>query len=151
MTESENPVFERVREIIAEFTGVDRARITMDSDLCRDLGVAGDDGGDLFRALDDAFEVDWTDLDLGVHFGSEAWSLPFPWHLKNDRVMYLTQPCKVSDIVQAVEIGRWPGTELTLRSLSTRVSLCALSMLLAVVIGGMFLAILWAALAALFD
>ena len=141
MTESENPAFERVSEIIAEIMGIDRTRITIDSDLIEDLGIAGDDGDDLFTAFDNAFDVDWTGLDLGVHFGNEGLGLPLPWHLKNNCVMYETQPCKVSDIVQAVESGRWQGTtKLILRSRSERVTIYLLSSFQLAFIGGMLIA-----------
>ena len=126
MTESERAVFEKVRDLIAACMGVDRTRISTDSDLCRDLGVAGADGCDLFTAFDNAFDVDWTGLYLGVHFGNES-CFPSPRQLKNNCVMYETQPCKVSDVVQAVMSGRWRGTPLVLRSESARAMLYVLS------------------------
>ncbi len=144
MTESENSAFERVSEIITEFAGVDRTRITNDSDLFEDFGIAGDDGDDLFTAFDNAFDVDWTGLDLGVHFGGEGFGLPFPWQLKNDCVMYETQPCKVSDIVQAVESGRWQGTtKLILCSKSWRVTMYLLSAFQYALILGILIAVVW--------
>ncbi len=105
-----NPTFERVRAIIADQMGVKRDRITMDADLAGDLGVDGDDGVELFEALDDAFTVDWTGLDLGVHFGGEGWGLPLPWRLKDHCAMFETQPCTVADVVRAVDSGRWHGS-----------------------------------------
>lgn len=144
MTESEHPAFERVSEIIIEFAGVDRTRITNDSDLFEDFGIAGDDGDDLFIAFDNAFDVDWTGLDLGVHFGNEGFGLPLPWHLKNNCVMYETQPCKVSDIVQAVESGRWQGTtKRILRSRSARVTMYLLSAFQNALLLGILIAVVW--------
>ena len=116
MTDSTDKIFEEVRDIIAEFQLVDRSTITMDTDICMDLGVAGDDGNELFTKFDEAFEIEWTGLDLGVHFGNEGWGLPPPWQISNNCVMYHDQPCRVSDVVQAVETGRWPGTKLVRRS-----------------------------------
>ena len=129
MTENESAAFARVRDIIAEFSGVGRVRISLDSDLCRDLGVAGDDGDDLFRAFDDAFDVDWSGLDLGVHFGNEGQGYPLPCQMKNNCLMYKTQPCKVADVVQAVETGRWHGSRLIFRPKSEREKLFARSVL----------------------
>lgn len=141
MTDSGDPVFEKVRDIIAEFTGVDRTRISADSDLIKDLGVAGDDGDELFAEFDNAFEVDWSGLCLGVHFGNEGLHLPLPWQLKDNCIMYEPQPCKVSDIVRAVETGRWPGTRVNLRPRAVRLSLYLLSTLQTAVVAGMLVAV----------
>ena len=134
MPEGKNATFERVCDIVADISGVDRHRIAMDSDLFGDIGIAGDDGEDLFLELDRAFEVDWTGLDLGVHFGNEGLGLPLPWHLKNNCVMYEPQPCRVSDVVRAVETGRWPGTQVIRVSRRRRVGLYVMSVLQTVVL-----------------
>lgn len=151
MNDDVNPTFERVREIIAKFTGIDRARITIDSDLEKDLGVSGDDGVDLFAEFDGAFDVDWTDLHLGVHFGNEGLGPPLPWLLKDNCILYKDQPCKVSDIVGAIEKGRWPGTKLTLRSKSERVRIYLVSALQALLIGGALVGVAVAALIGLIN
>ncbi len=142
MTEGGNSTFDRVRDIVADFAGLDRGRIAMESDLVEDIGIAGDDGEDLFLELDRAFEVDWTGLDLGVHFGNEGLGLPFPWHLKNNCVMYEPQPCRVSDIVRVVETGRWPGTRVIRVSRSKCIGLYVMSVLktaflFSVLVGGL--------------
>lgn len=129
LTETTNSHFEKVREIIAEYSGKNLSSIMIDSDLSRDLGISGDDGHELFARFGEAFDVDWTGLDLGVHFGNEGWGLPLPWHLRNNCTMYEIQPCRVSDVVQAVETGRWPGSKLIPRPKSARVSLYTKSIL----------------------
>ena len=151
MTDSAKPVFENVRDIIARYTGVDRARIAAGSDLLKDLGVAGDDGDELFAEFDKAFDVEWTGLCLGVHFGNEGLHLPLPWQLKNNCIMYETQPCKVSDIVRAVENGRWPGTNINLRPRAVRLVIYLLSTLQCAIIAGMLVAVAAAVLIDLID
>lgn len=127
MTENEQTTFDKISEIIADVAGVDRARISMASDLRRDLGIAGDDGDDLFAAIGDAFDVDWTGLDLAIHFGNEGFGLPLPWQLRNNAILYEPQPALVSDIVQAVDTGRWPGTSRVPRPRAKRATLYLLS------------------------
>lgn len=134
-----------VRAIIARRTGVASAHIEMDTDLCADLGVSGDDGVDLFAALDEAFDVDWRSLQLAVHFGNEGWGLPFPWQLEQDSSMYQRQPCKVADIVKAVETGRWHGTKLVHHPRGRRLVLYALSSFQIAFISFIFVAGVWAA------
>ena len=43
--------------------------------------------------------------------------------------MYEPQPCRVSDIVRAVETGRWPGTQVIRVSRRRRVGLYIMSAL----------------------
>ena len=74
----EQATFEQVRQIVADFSGVDPARITPETDLSADLGIAGDDGLEIFEALDLAFEVDWSGLHPAIHFGEEGLCLPPP-------------------------------------------------------------------------
>lgn len=121
MPDSTDIIFEKVSDIICDRTGADRRHVTMGSDLCFGLGVAGDDGDYLFEAFDEAFEVDWTGLELGIHFGNEGFGLPGPWRLTNNCVMYEQQPCRVSDVVRAVETGRWHGTKMILLPKSERI------------------------------
>lgn len=140
MSESAISTFDKVREIIAGIIGADPASMAMDSDIAADLGVAGDDGNDLFGAFGEAFDVDWTGLDLGIHFGNEGYGLPWPWQLKNNCLMYESQPCRVSDVVRAVETGCWPGTQLVLLPKSKRFSIFLLSTLQLLLLAGMLIA-----------
>lgn len=112
---------EQIREIISLHAGVEQSSIKLESDLRSDLGISGDDGDELFEDLNEVFNVDWSELDLGVHFGNEGSGPPLPWHLNGNCLMYEVQPCKVSDIVRAVNEGRWHGSERILRSKSARI------------------------------
>lgn len=109
---NQKAVFEKVRDIIAAESGADPRAITMETDLCGDLGIAGDDGDDVLRAISRQFDVDWSKFDSGVHFGDEACTLPMPWRLKGSHWLYRTQPCRVEDIVRAVQDGEWSPVPL---------------------------------------
>jgi len=100
-----------VQLIIAEFTGIAPEGIHLDTLLCEDLGIAGDDDLELFELIDDNFAIDWKNLDIGIHFGNEGLGFPVPWLLKGNCCLYESQPCSVRDIVNAIETGVWKGTE----------------------------------------
>lgn len=100
--------FEKVRQIIAYHSGVKAENITLDTDLVQDLGITGDDGDEILISLNKAFKIDWTGFDVGLVFGNEGCGLPPPWALKNNAVMYESQPCRVGDLVHAAETGKWP-------------------------------------------
>jgi hypothetical protein len=129
MADRDSALFEQVQRIIAGYAGIDPRKISMESDLRSDLGISGDDGDELFTALDAQLNVDWSGLDLGIHFGNEGFGYPLPWQLKNNCVMYEAQPCRVSDIAEAAQTGKWPGTAKVLRPLSRRLLICVLSAL----------------------
>jgi hypothetical protein len=124
--------FEKVREIIANTLLIDLSRITPQSSLT-DLGAGRDNGRKLFAALQEAFKIDWTALDRGIHFRSRPfwriwpWSMPWPWNLKTDGYIFEAQPCKVSDIVAAVGAGKWPEVPHLMRPTWERAVAYALS------------------------
>lgn len=101
--------------IIAEQTGILDSRISEHSDLSRDLRIAGDDGDDLFKAVDEKFKIDWSELDFGVIFGNEGFGPVPPWHLYPSRLnghrygcdMYETEHRTVGDLVDAAITGKW--------------------------------------------
>jgi acyl carrier protein len=100
--------FEKVRQIIADHSGVKAETITLDTDLVQDLGITGDDGKQILIALDKTFKIDWTGFDAGLVFGNEGCGLPPPWALKDNPELYESQACSVGDLVQAAETGKWP-------------------------------------------
>ena len=123
-------IFEEIAELVSAQTGVKRAALSWHSDLVDDLKIVGDDGHELFEMLTGRYEsVDWSELNTGVIFGNEPHgSLPLlPWHLKNNCEMYESRTCRISDIVRAVETGKWPDSPLVLRSKKARTMLYARS------------------------
>lgn len=112
MRDGHDRIFDKVRDIIAGRVGYDRALISPETDLVEDCLISGIDGDFLFEALDEAFEIDWTGLNLRVHFGDEGWFAPGIWNPRGSTWEFQQQPCTVSMIVAAVETGKWPGTPL---------------------------------------
>lgn len=139
--------FEKVRQIFAEHSGVDPNRITMETDIASDLGLAGDDGDELISALDEAFEIEWHDLNVGVHFGNETVFPLLPWDLEGNCELYEPQPFKVSDVVKAADTGRWPGTKVILRPKRERDRLYFCSYLFLTILVGTPIILFYAVLA----
>lgn len=104
---TKDQIFEELKPRIIEFLGVKPEKVTIGASFRDDLGVWGDDGDELFEFLDEYYDVDWTELDLGVLFGNEGSGFLLPWHLKNSCVMYQAQPCTVNDVVDAIQLGKW--------------------------------------------
>ena len=69
---NKSEIFERLREIIAENTGVSKERITKDVDLQSDLGLSSLQIIVLLANIEDAFEIviDTTDLTSVVDMDS---------------------------------------------------------------------------------
>src|SRR5262245_27434641 len=62
------PSFDDVADVVAEVTGLDRARITPASRLEQDLGVTGDDGLELLEALAGKFGTRFERPDHGGRY-----------------------------------------------------------------------------------
>ncbi len=124
MTEADE-IFLKVQEILYGSHGIRFEKVTWTTDLSKD--IAGDDADLLFMEIGKSFNVDWSGLNLAVHFGSETLGLPLPWAL--DWQLYQHQPFRVCDLVNAIQAGKWPGTPLVRKSLAARLFLYALSTL----------------------
>jgi acyl carrier protein len=61
-----------VREFVSEELGVPAARIKPETRLLHDLGVDGDDAGDLLHHFSARFHVDLSAFRFSWHFGPEA-------------------------------------------------------------------------------
>lgn len=132
---SDDALFEAVAAIICEVNGAKRADIVPEAALAADLGIAGDDGHALFERLHERFEMDWTGLDLGLHFGDGGLGPPLPpWRLGAAR--YEHQPLTVAALIGALKAGRWPDLPKVERPRGARVRLQAASWTMSLVMGG---------------
>ena len=105
---TEGELFVRVAAAIRQISGQKPEKITPDARLLEDLGIYGDDGHELFEMLHEQFEMDWTGLDLRVHFGSEGLGAPLPWQVRESPGYFEPQPVTVAELVGALRDGRWP-------------------------------------------
>lgn len=66
-----------VRKLLIEGQGVPKRKVTPDARILHDLGVDGDDAGEIFEALHERFGTDFTELNRQwrVFFNTEGTSL----------------------------------------------------------------------------
>lgn len=98
-----------VRQLLHDFTGVAPARIHGDTTLQEDLGLEGDDAGDLMAAYAERFNVDLRDFEFERYFDVEGAFNPIRFLvLRLFRPGRLRRPpIRVSQLVAAAEAGRW--------------------------------------------
>ena len=102
--------FDEVADLVAEFVGADRSRISTSTRVESDLGITGDDGEELLQAIATRFGTDFNRADHGGRFlfGSEGMSLPLLsirqllGHPKPTVI-----PITVGDLHLAVVRGQW--------------------------------------------
>ena len=103
---TEEQLFDRVAGAIRDISGQKPEKIRREARLFEDLGIYGADGHDLFEALHEQFEMDWTGLDLGLHVGVEARA--WPWQARERSDGFEPHPLTVDALMDALKAGRWP-------------------------------------------
>ncbi len=123
---------EQVQWVVANETGNPPTRITMNTRIQSDLGVAGDDGEDLLVRFQKEFSVDMSSLRYDKHFEPEGvplgygllaciaaftsalfwWLIPIWLVLFYFRMQWpwsgdLPGEILVSDLVRSARLGRW--------------------------------------------
>jgi hypothetical protein len=102
VSEPQDEIAQRVKQIVADSTGLDSNDVFLGMDLEDELGITGDDADALFEEFIKAFpDTDISGLDLSEHFGPEGCA---PWALLSRRE---SVPLHVSDLVQAAREKRW--------------------------------------------
>lgn len=129
---TDEQVFERVKGLVADETGKALDKISMETRLQSDLGVAGDDGEDLLVRFQEEFSADMSRLRYDAHFEAEGvplgcgllaciaaftsalfwWSIPVWLALFYFRMHWpwsgdLPGEIRISDLVRSAHLGRW--------------------------------------------
>lgn len=65
-------VLERVFDLVAKKTGVERERLDASTRLVKDLGCNGDDAAELLEAFSEQFKIDLQEFPFMDYFSSEA-------------------------------------------------------------------------------
>ena len=98
----------KIIEFVARETGFKVQDITLESDLCKDLGIDGDDATELITKFGREFNVDMSNFNSKKHFGPEGAFVPFlvlfPSWWKSRRKL---KPITISDLIKAAESGAW--------------------------------------------
>ena len=112
--------FDRVRALIHGCNGTPMEQITLESRICDDLGVAGDDGYELLEAFADEFGIDISGVVHTNYFGNEsmvqgcysslipvaaAINPPFAEHVRH--AVRGLRVLTVRDMVRSAREGRW--------------------------------------------
>lgn len=117
-----NQIEKQVIELLADQTGYPQERITMDTSIIDDLGVAGDDADELFQAFDERFGTNSQRIDYLRFFGHEGvypwtifvWLFILLWGLFRllagktfSKKRKQEEDMKVSDFVETVVSKKW--------------------------------------------
>lgn len=101
---------ERLVQLISDFIRIERARLSDDSSIFHDFGVAGDDGFELLEAIANEFAIDMSDVDSCRYFGPEAPYNPI-YHLycfvRGKKLDHDIVRLEISDLKRTVETGVW--------------------------------------------
>lgn len=104
---------DRLIAVVASETGVSPARISADTALADDLGVAGLDGANLLAAIGREFDMDLSVIDWAEYFGEEAALDPLRaiWRgflrVYSDGSAKTSPALRVRDLLATIETGRW--------------------------------------------
>lgn len=98
---------------VAEFTGVKKDKISPESLINDELGVAGDDGSELLEEFGNRFNVDISTIN-DIYFGPEGVSslamLLFPFYIARWLLGYKPKdftPLPVKQLIISAEAGKW--------------------------------------------
>lgn len=107
---------------VSEHLSVPHHELSLETTLFGDLGIDGDDADEFFLAFAKRFNVKLEGLDLSRHFGPEGGVgcfllMVFLWQVVTGRrdprdphVVAGKTPVRVSDLVEAVQCGRWQSS-----------------------------------------
>ena len=100
---------EKVLQLVAKKTGLQLAKLTMDSRLLHDLGVDGDDAAELLTSFADEFRVDMTTFRFSKHFRPEPSLLDLISFLRSPHQDDLSTkiPITLRDLADAATIRTW--------------------------------------------
>jgi hypothetical protein len=116
--EDQDRLAQAVLDFLASETAYPRSKITLDSRVAEDLGVAGDDGDDLMDSFAEKFHVDISSFDFYAHYGDELspvtglFMIPFSPKLRKLLRTGLTT-IRVRDFVNAAKCGKFSAEHLT--------------------------------------
>ena len=114
-----NPeLYARVKTLVIEQTGfVSEEKLTPETHLADDLGIAGDDGYELFEAFCEEFEIqNMSEIKPSKYFGTEGGPNPFLIYVffydlvfgrKELKDTDSSVPLYLRDLVKSAEAKRW--------------------------------------------
>ena len=121
LQEKLNPeLYARVTALVIEQTGfVAAAKLTPETHLADDLGIAGDDGYELLEAFCEVFEIqNMEEIEPAEYFGTEGGPNPFAIYVflydlifKREKLKESETPLYLRDLVKSAEAKKWMPPE----------------------------------------
>ena len=119
-----NPeLYARVKVFVAEQWSTSEEKLTPDTHLADDLGIAGDDGYELIEAFCEEFEIqNMSEIDPYEYFGPEGcnpfyvYILLYHWVFGREKLndsYHSVTPLYLRDLVKSAEAKRWIPPEAT--------------------------------------
>ena len=88
----------QIVSLVAQKTGQSPSEISLETRLLHDLGITGDDAGELLTEYSEMFHVDMREFEFERYFTGESW-----WFLGKGSKL----PVTVRDLVDAAKQKRW--------------------------------------------
>ena len=99
---------DRVKSLVAQQTAIRIEKLSLQTELGKDLGVDGDDAVELLSKFSEEFQVDLSTFQFDKYFGPEAGIDPI-WALISflDASRRKLEPVTIQDLVDAAKAKRW--------------------------------------------
>jgi len=106
MPNLESDIFPEIQELISDFSGIKKSKITISSKLEHDLRIYGDDAIELILAYSKKFSVNLDNLNPGDHFSPEGDTV-LPWiiSLFSPSKKVIIDDLMVLDLVNGAKAG----------------------------------------------
>lgn len=110
------PIVEEVIDFVSSITSVPRRKISLSTRLGEDLGIDGEDAGELMSEFFSRFNVRAESFVFERYFGQEGIPLSFWFELLRGRWPGTTPPLvpiTIGDLVLSAETGKWTVSSQT--------------------------------------
>ncbi len=118
MLASDESLAREVHEFFSEFTATAPSKITANSRIVEDLGIAGDDGDEMMKQFAERFNVNISGFTKWDQFGSEGGPDPVSFihaaidlFRKGKRKSSSILPLTVMEFTIAAKLKRWPNSQ----------------------------------------
>lgn len=96
-----------LESILTEYIGLNSSQLFLGSRLEQDCGITGDDAIELFTAISDKFNIDFSEFDINMYFHGECeffFSSFFNREQERHRKAF---PVTIGHLCDVVEQGKW--------------------------------------------
>ena len=100
---------EQVKLFVAQQTEFKIDKISLSTELGKDLGIDGDDAVELLENFSEKFQVDLSTFEFDKYFGMESGLNPVMWLISMlfGSSVYDLEPLTIQDLVDSAKAKRW--------------------------------------------